>query len=59
MYELVETRYGKDVVRLYKVHRDKDSGVHDVCEMTLTIMLQGDISASYVSTTVSISRSAY
>ena len=41
MHELVEAKYGKDAVRIYRVYRDKESGFHDVCEMTLTVMVQG------------------
>ncbi len=43
--------YGKDNVRIYKVHRDAETGVHDVTEMTVCCLLQGDIEASYGTTT--------
>lgn len=40
-------RYGKDNVRVYKVHRDTDSGVQTVTEMTVCCLLEGDIATSY------------
>ncbi|KAI9732618.1 MAG: hypothetical protein M1834_003954 [Cirrosporium novae-zelandiae] len=39
-------RYGKDNVRVYKVHRNED-GTQDVCEMTITVLLEGDVETSY------------
>ncbi|KAJ9302208.1 hypothetical protein DTO271G3_1074 [Paecilomyces variotii] len=44
---LASARYGKDNVRVYKVHRDQETGVHTVVEMTVCVLLEGDIDASY------------
>ncbi|KAF2761383.1 uricase [Pseudovirgaria hyperparasitica] len=46
MSELSYARYGKDNVRLYKVHRHED-GSQSVVEMTVRILLEGDIETSY------------
>ncbi|PWY73666.1 urate oxidase UaZ [Aspergillus heteromorphus CBS 117.55] len=40
-------RYGKDNVRVYKVHRDEKTGVQTVTEMTVCVLLEGDIDTSY------------
>ncbi|KAI1393870.1 uricase [Hypoxylon trugodes] len=40
-------RYGKDNVRVYKVHRDEASGTHTVTEMTVCCLLEGEIEQSY------------
>ncbi|RAL01583.1 urate oxidase [Aspergillus ibericus CBS 121593] len=40
-------RYGKDNVRVYKVHRDEKIGVQTVVEMTVCVLLEGDIDTSY------------
>ncbi|KAI1410190.1 uricase [Hypoxylon sp. FL1857] len=40
-------RYGKDNVRVYKVHRDESTGVHTVTEMTVCCLLEGEIERSY------------
>ncbi|KAI5843649.1 urate oxidase UaZ [Tricharina praecox] len=40
-------RYGKDNVRLYKVHRDEKTGVQTVNETTVCVLLEGDIQSSY------------
>ncbi|CAM1510004.1 Fc.00g003390.m01.CDS01 [Cosmosporella sp. VM-42] len=40
-------RYGKDNVRVYKVHRDASTGVQTVTEMTVCCLLEGDIETSY------------
>ncbi|PYH89382.1 uricase [Aspergillus ellipticus CBS 707.79] len=47
MYTLSDARYGKDNVRLYKVHRDEKTGVQTVYEMTVCVLLEGDINTSY------------
>jgi len=47
MAELSYARYGKDNIRLYKVHRDEKTGVQSVVEMTVRILLEGDIETSY------------
>lgn len=46
MATLSAARYGKDNVRVYKVHRH-DDGSQDVTEMTVCTLLEGDIAASY------------
>lgn len=46
MATLSAARYGKDNVRVYKVHRHED-GTQDVVEMTVCTLLEGDIAASY------------
>ncbi|KAF2148228.1 uricase [Myriangium duriaei CBS 260.36] len=46
MAKLTHARYGKDNVRLYKVHRQAD-GTQSVCEMTVRTLLEGDIETSY------------
>ncbi|KAI9673407.1 MAG: hypothetical protein M1817_002869 [Caeruleum heppii] len=48
MPRLASARYGKDNVRVYKVHRDEKTGVHTVVEMTVCVLLQGNIYSSYV-----------
>jgi urate oxidase len=47
MPSLASARYGKDNVRVCKVHRDQSSGVHTVTEMTVCCLLEGAIEASY------------
>ncbi|KAJ5805043.1 hypothetical protein N7474_010930 [Penicillium riverlandense] len=47
MSTLAAARYGKDNVRVYKVHRDEKTGVQSVCEMTVCVLLEGDIETSY------------
>lgn len=46
MPTLASARYGKDNVRVYKVHRDEKTGVQSVTEMTVCCMLEGQIEAS-------------
>jgi urate oxidase len=45
MSQLSSARYGKDNIRLYKVHRNAD-GTQSVVEMTVCILLEGDIETS-------------
>jgi len=45
--KVTAARYGKDNVRLYKVHRDEKTGVQTVNETTVTVLLEGDIETSY------------
>ncbi|KAL8728334.1 MAG: hypothetical protein Q9166_005477 [cf. Caloplaca sp. 2 TL-2023] len=47
MVKLSTARYGKDNIRLYKVHRDEQAGTQDVVEVTVGVLLQGDIETSY------------
>ncbi|PNS13763.1 Uricase [Sphaceloma murrayae] len=46
MAQLSQARYGKDNIRLYKVHKEAD-GTQSVCELTVKTMLEGDIETSY------------
>jgi urate oxidase len=46
MAQLTHARYGKDNIRLYKVHRDQATGTQSVAEMTVGILLEGDIATS-------------
>jgi len=46
MAELSYARYGKDNIRLYKVHRDEKTGIQSVVEMTVRILLEGEIETS-------------
>jgi urate oxidase len=48
MSQLSYARYGKDNIRLYKVKRNSD-GTQDIVEMTVRILLEGEIETSYVS----------
>jgi urate oxidase len=45
MSQLASARYGKDNIRLYKVQRNQD-GTQSVVEMTVCILLEGDIETS-------------
>ncbi|KAJ5215771.1 uncharacterized protein N7498_002178 [Penicillium cinerascens] len=47
MTSLAAARYGKDNVRVYKVHRDEKTGVQTVVEMTVCVLLEGEIDTSY------------
>ncbi|KAI9763465.1 MAG: hypothetical protein M1840_000479 [Geoglossum simile] len=47
MPQLSSARYGKDNVRVYKVHRDEKTGVQTVVEMTVCVLLEGEIDTSY------------
>jgi urate oxidase len=46
MPHLASARYGKDNVRVYKVHRDEKTGVQSVTEMTVCCLLEGAIETS-------------
>ena len=46
MPSLSAAQYGKDNIRVYKVHRDEATKTHNVVEMTLCVLLQGDIETS-------------
>ncbi|WEW59097.1 urate oxidase [Emydomyces testavorans] len=45
--KLAVARYGKQNVKVCKVHRDAESGTQTVVEMTLCLLLEGDIETSY------------
>ncbi|KAK0623642.1 uricase [Immersiella caudata] len=47
MPSLASARYGKDNVRVYKVHRNQETGVQTVTEMTVCCLLEGEIETSY------------
>jgi len=46
MAELSYARYGKDNIRLFKVHRDAKTGIQSVAELTVCILLEGAIETS-------------
>ena len=46
MPQLTSARYGKDNIRVYKVHRDQATGVQTVVEMTVCVLLEGEIDTS-------------
>jgi urate oxidase len=46
MAQVASARYGKDNVRVYKVHRDDQTGVQTVTEMTVCVLLEGEIESS-------------
>lgn len=43
---LSAARYGKDNVRIYKVHRNPETGEQTVVEMTVCVLLEGEIDES-------------
>ncbi|EEP76743.1 urate oxidase [Uncinocarpus reesii 1704] len=45
--KLAAARYGKENVKVCKVHRDAKSGTHEVTELTVAVSLEGDIESSY------------
>lgn len=47
MPQVASARYGKDNVRVYKVHRDPATKTQTVYEMTVCCLLEGDIQTSY------------
>ena len=47
MPQLSQAQYGKDNIRVYKVHRDPKTGTQDVVEFTVCVLLSGDIESSY------------
>ncbi|KAJ5776855.1 hypothetical protein N7520_000101 [Penicillium odoratum] len=47
MSALAAARYGKDNVRVLKVMRDEKAGTQTVVEMTVCVLLEGDIETSY------------
>ena len=46
MPQLAAARYGKDNVRIYKVHRDEATKTQTVTEMTVCVLLEGEIETS-------------
>lgn len=47
MPQVSAAQYGKDNIRVYKVHKDEKTGVQTVVEMTVCVLLKGDIETSY------------
>ncbi|KAK5104903.1 hypothetical protein LTS08_001174 [Lithohypha guttulata] len=49
MPKVSAARYGKDNIRVYKVHRDESTNppTHTVYEMTVCVLLEGEIETSY------------
>jgi len=47
MPQLAAARYGKDNIRIYKVHKDEKTGVHTVFEGVVCVLLEGEIDTSY------------
>jgi urate oxidase len=46
MPRLTAARYGKDNIRVYKVEKDEATKTHTVYEMTVCVLLEGDIDVS-------------
>ena len=46
MAQVSAARYGKDNIRVYKVHKDETTGFQTVVEMTVCVLLKGDIETS-------------
>jgi urate oxidase len=46
MVKLAVAQYGKDNVRVYKVRKDEKTGMQHVVEMTVCVLLKGDIETS-------------
>jgi urate oxidase len=46
MPKVQAARYGKDNIRVYKVHKDEATKTHTVVEMTVCVMLEGEIDTS-------------
>ncbi|KAL0575252.1 hypothetical protein V5O48_006717 [Marasmius crinis-equi] len=44
---LSHARYGKDKVRVLRVVRDKEAGVHHVVEYNVTVLVEGEIDIAY------------
>ncbi|MCJ1277704.1 hypothetical protein MMC21_005518 [Puttea exsequens] len=47
MPQVSAAQYGKDNIRVYKVHKDKETGFQTVVEMTVCVLLKGEIETSY------------
>lgn len=46
MPKLQAARYGKDNIRVYKVQKDEATKTQTVVEMTVCVMLEGEIDSS-------------
>ncbi|KAK4690982.1 urate oxidase, partial [Lecanoromycetidae sp. Uapishka_2] len=47
MPQVSAAQYGKDNIRVYKVFKDEQTGFQNVVEMTVCVLLKGDIETSY------------
>ncbi|KAL2048612.1 hypothetical protein N7G274_000524 [Stereocaulon virgatum] len=47
MASVSAAQYGKDNIRVYKVHKEEKTGFQTVVEMTVCVLLKGDIETSY------------
>jgi urate oxidase len=43
---LAAARYGKENIRVYKVEKDEATKTHTVIEMTVSVLLEGEIETS-------------
>ena len=48
MPTLTAAKYGKDNIRVAKVDRDASNGTQTITEMTVCVLLEGEIDTSYV-----------
>lgn len=46
--KVTAAQYGKEFVRVLKKHQDPKTGAQSVVEMTVRVLLEGDIDTSYV-----------
>jgi urate oxidase len=46
MPQLTAARYGKDNIRVYKVERDEVTNIQTVTELTVCVLLEGEIDVS-------------
>ena len=49
MPKLQSARYGKDNIRVYKVEKDAETRTQTVTEMTISVLLEGDVEPRYFS----------
>ena len=54
MPSLAAARYGKDNIRVYKIEKDEATKTHTVVEMTVTVLLEGEIETSYDTTLLAL-----
>jgi urate oxidase len=46
MPQVQAARYGKDNIRVYKVHKDEATKTQTVVEMTVCVLLEGEIDSA-------------
>jgi urate oxidase len=46
MPKVQAARYGKDNIRVYKVHKDEATKTQTVVEMTVCVLLEGEIDSA-------------